>query len=158
MSDNEERCGAQDKRNGYTCTRPSGHEDAHISRKGYKWNDRDKVRAKSKAKASKPAAAKAEERESHAVEIESDAAPSAGDIVEIQWDPRTTKRAVFVKWRKSGSAVVRIERVNAKGEPIGDFGTDRDIYGAGVLRVLERRATAPADATSIARARSRFVR
>ena len=62
--------------------------------------------------------------------------PSDGDIVEIAWERDRTKRAVFRRWRKTGNAIVRVEQVNAKGEPLGTFGADRDVMGWTVLRVL----------------------
>lgn len=65
--------------------------------------------------------------------------PRDGDVVEIRWNPTTTKRALFGRWRKTGCAIVRVERVDVKGNPRGVFGSERDVDGCDVLRVLQRK-------------------
>ncbi len=39
--------------------------------------------------------------------------PSPGDLIEVQWDARKTRFAIFVRSTRTGSAVVRMEKVEA---------------------------------------------
>lgn len=61
-----------------------------------------------------------------------------GDIVEIRWEGSVTKRAKFVRVARTGSYVVRVERVDAKGKPVGEWGSERNLPPQDILRVLER--------------------
>lgn len=60
-----------------------------------------------------------------------------GSLVEIQWEPTTTKRAVFQRFTRTGMVIVRVERVDRSGQGTGEYGAPRTIAAADVLRVLE---------------------
>jgi len=62
----------------------------------------------------------------------------AGDLVEIQWDPTTTRTAVFQRMTRTGSVVVRVERVGRDGRGTGEYGAPRTFLSSDVLRILER--------------------
>lgn len=51
---------------------------------------------------------------------------SKGQLITLRWDPQgRTKRARFIRWTRTGMAVVQVEGVTAKGEPTG-FGSPRN--------------------------------
>jgi len=62
--------------------------------------------------------------------------PKSGELVELRWDPTTTKRARFLYWTRNGSAAVEVERVDRKGRPTGQFGAARSFDRESILRVL----------------------
>jgi hypothetical protein len=65
--------------------------------------------------------------------------PNPGDLVEIQWTPTQTKRAIYVRHTKTGTPIVRVEKVDTKLRPLGKFGADRDMAGLEIVRVLKKK-------------------
>lgn len=62
-----------------------------------------------------------------------------GDLVEIYWDGTKTKRAIFVKYTRTGTIVVRLEGVDRKWQPTGVFGSDRGFQGHSLIRIIEKK-------------------
>jgi len=62
----------------------------------------------------------------------------AGDIVVIRWLPYGTKHAIFRRWNRAGNPVLGVERVDRKGTPLGEFGSDRVFTRDDILGVEPR--------------------
>lgn len=76
--------------------------------------------------------------------------PNAGDLVEVQWEPTKLRKAIFVRVNRAGGAVVRMDQLDARREPTGEFSTfTRTIEAWTITRVVrtaEQLAKARAEA------------
>lgn len=59
--------------------------------------------------------------------------PSPGDLVLIEWDPGTAKRARFVRFTGPENLLVEVERVSPKGQPTGKFEAPRSFSRKSLL-------------------------
>lgn len=60
----------------------------------------------------------------------------SGELVEVRWNPTTTKLAKFVRHTGYNRVVLNVERVDAKGVPRGVYGSDRMFDRDDIVRVV----------------------
>lgn len=63
--------------------------------------------------------------------------PNAGDLVEVQWEPTKLRKAIFVRVNRAGGAIVRMDQLDARREPTGEFSTfTRTIEAWTITRIV----------------------